>query len=437
MSNPSFRTRLKQALFWGVISAAFIGPGTVTTAAKAGAGFGTQLLWALSFSTLATLVLQEAAARIPMVSGLNLGEAIAQRFGQQGKKRVGWGLMLVVGFGCAAYQAGNLLGAASGLQILLPIEARWLVLLMGLLAALMLWQGGIQRTARLLGWIVAAMGILFLVVAFQTPIQVAEVTMGALVPSIPEGGELLVIGLIGTTIVPYNLFLGSGISQGKDLGTMRWGLGLAVVLGGIISMLILLVGTQVLGEFSFEALATALSEKTGTYGKALFGLGLFAAGFTSSVTAPLAAAVAGQGLLGKENPHWKPEGKAFRSTWAIVLLIGVVFGSLGIPPVPAIIMAQALNGLLLPFVVVFLYLIVNDARVTPTAHRNPVWLNGLTLLILGIAIFLGGLNLWRAIIRAGGEAMANQTPHLGVLGIVALILTVGVGVWANQQNRLS
>ena len=54
---------LGSVLLWSVISAAFIGPGTVTTAANAGALFGTQLLWALLFSTLATILLQEGVVR--------------------------------------------------------------------------------------------------------------------------------------------------------------------------------------------------------------------------------------------------------------------------------------------------------------------------------------------------------------------------------------
>jgi len=71
---------LLPVLFWSVISAAFIGPGTVTTAASAGSGFGTQLLWALTFSTLACIILQEAAARLTIVSGKSLGGNISAWF---------------------------------------------------------------------------------------------------------------------------------------------------------------------------------------------------------------------------------------------------------------------------------------------------------------------------------------------------------------------
>ncbi|RLD51406.1 MAG: divalent metal cation transporter, partial [Bacteroidetes bacterium] len=70
----TLRKRILSILFWSVVSAAFIGPGTVTTATKAGVYYNFQLLWALVFSTFATLLLQEASARLTIRSQMNLGE---------------------------------------------------------------------------------------------------------------------------------------------------------------------------------------------------------------------------------------------------------------------------------------------------------------------------------------------------------------------------
>ena len=78
------RARILNVLFWSVVSAAFIGPGTVTTATKAGAVFQFDLMWALMFSTFACLLLQEASARVTIYSIMNLGQAIAKQF--EGKK---------------------------------------------------------------------------------------------------------------------------------------------------------------------------------------------------------------------------------------------------------------------------------------------------------------------------------------------------------------
>ncbi len=396
MTFSRLRRLLSGWLFWSVISAAFIGPGTVTTAAQAGASHETALLWALVFSTLATLVLQEAAARIPLVTGFNLGEAIAQRMG--GAQRVRVGLAAAVIFGCTAYQTGNILGAVQGLGLVFSVDPRWLVLPLGLLAGLLLWQGQLRLISRSLGLVVAAMGLLFLGAAWQVP-----TAWGA--PSLPVGSEWLVIALVGTTIVPYNLFLGSGLSHGQSLSEMRRGLAGAVLIGGLISMVILLVGTQVEGDFSFAALAEALEAQLGGAGRSLLALGLFAAGFTSAVTAPLASSLTAAGLLGKGQATWQADGRSFRLVWGGVLLVGVLLGLLAIQPIPAIILAQALNGILLPLVVIFLYFIVNDPQLMPPEARNRPWLNGLTLLVLLVVVFLGGLNVLRAAARVLGQPL--------------------------------
>ena len=110
--------RLLSILLWSVIAGAFIGPGTVTTAASAGAGFGLNLVWTLVFSTAACFVLQEAAARLTVASGQELGQAMRART-RKGAAGVLL-LVLVLGaivVGCAAYQAGNILGAVVGASL--------------------------------------------------------------------------------------------------------------------------------------------------------------------------------------------------------------------------------------------------------------------------------------------------------------------------------
>ncbi len=115
----SAKKRILNILFWSVVSAAFIGPGTITTAAKSGAVFGTELLWALVFSTLACLLLQEAAARLTMVSGKNLGQAIVVQFEKSKSKWLVLSLVLgAIVLGAAAYEMGNLLGAVAGFQLI-------------------------------------------------------------------------------------------------------------------------------------------------------------------------------------------------------------------------------------------------------------------------------------------------------------------------------
>lgn len=415
----TLRRGLSSVLLWSIISAAFIGPGTVTTAAKAGASFQLHLLWALLFSTIATIILQEAAARITLASGKSLGHIIAEQYRSGYGRSLCRALFLAVAFGCAAYQAGNLLGAVSGLALMFPFPRYALLLGVGLLGCLMLWQGNIRTISRLLASVVAIMGVAFLSIAFlQKDYSLGDVVLGALQPGIPEGGLLLVVGLVGTTIVPYNLFLASGISQEQEVGEMRWGIALAVAIGGLISMAILITGTQVNGVFSFEALSATMGEKLGSKAPALFALGLFAAGISSAITAPLATAITARALLGERGTQWGSHSSRFRISWGAIMGIGLFFGLMDVKPIPAIIAAQAINGVLLPVVAVFLILAVNDRRLIPQAYRNGWVSNLLSLAIVGIACFLGLNNI--------GKALGSISPSLANLFSITISATISL-----------
>ncbi len=392
----SLRSGLSSVLIWSVISAAFIGPGTVTTCAVTGSRFGLDLLWALTFSTLATIFLQEAAARITLASGLSLGELLTKVYGQ----RIRWVIVALFGavtLGCAAYQAGNILGAVSGLSLLIGVPTGgWptqiLTAVVGMVCAGLLWQGSPRFIASFLGLIVFGMGIAFAYVAWSAAPDLGHLSKSLIIPSIPPGSMVLVIGLIGTTIVPYNLFLGSGMGQAsaeQSLAQMRWGIGIAVLIGGLISMMILISGTLITGEFTFLNVAQTLSTRLGSWAGTFFAFGLFAAGFSSALTAPLAAAITGQSLMG-----WRVQSTAYRATWLGVLAVGMTFGLLGAKPVPIILLAQVANGLLLPVVTIFLLIAVNNKTVLPAAYRNNIWQNAALITIVFITAFLGLRNIW-------------------------------------------
>ena len=70
-------------IVWSVISAAFIGPGTVTTAATAGSMYQLDLLWAVAFATVACILLQEISARLTIISGLTMGQALDRKYGEK------------------------------------------------------------------------------------------------------------------------------------------------------------------------------------------------------------------------------------------------------------------------------------------------------------------------------------------------------------------
>ncbi|GAB4028119.1 NRAMP family divalent metal transporter [Spirosoma koreense] len=387
----SLRSGLGSILFWSVISAAFIGPGSVTACAIAGSKFSLQLLWALTFATFGTVWLQEAAARITIATGHDLGQVITQTYSGVKGRWIAWTLFLAIFLGCAAYQAGNILGAVSGFSLLTGVPIPTLTVVVGLVCIVLLWIGSTQTLANFLGLIVFAMGGAFVYVAFSTPVTPAELTKALIVPSIPPGSLLLINSLIGTTIVPYNLFFGSSIVPGQSLGEMRLGIWVAVILGGIISVALLLVGLLIPGDFSYPHMAQVLTDRLGTWAGSLFAFGLFAAGLASSLTAPLAASVTAQSLLGvrKNSP-------TYRLIWLAVMATGLTFGLLNVTPIPVIVAVQAINGILLPFVTVFLFAAVNNRRLLGDTYRNSLSQNLAMGTVVVVTAILGLWNVWLA-----------------------------------------
>src|SRR4051812_32937285 len=109
---------ISSVILWSVISAAFIGPGTVTTAASAGSMFQLDLLWAVVFATVGCIILQEVSGRLTIASGLTMGQALEIKYGKEKSQWLKFILGGPVVLGCAAYEAGNILGGVSGLNLI-------------------------------------------------------------------------------------------------------------------------------------------------------------------------------------------------------------------------------------------------------------------------------------------------------------------------------
>jgi Mn2+/Fe2+ NRAMP family transporter len=428
--------RLASVLLWSVLAAAFIGPGTVTTAASAGAGFGYSLLWALVFSTVACAVLQEAAARLTIAGGVDLGAALRERYAAGvGRALI---LILVLGaivVGCAAYEAGNILGGAAGARLLADLPQSTWTSILGTVAAVLLWFNSPTRVAQILALLVAAMGGAFLWAMYLLAPDWDAILAGALRPSLPPDSTVLALGLVGTTVVPYNLFLGSGLASGRRLGETRFGVIVAVGLGGVISMAVLVVGAALSGAFSFEALTAVLVARLGSWAAPMVPVGLLAAGLSSAVTAPLAAALTARGLFGAEGPGWERTGWRYRAVWLGVLAVGVGFGVGGAQPVPVIILAQALNGILLPVVAIFLLLAVNDRRQMGNRAVNGAFANLLTVAVVGVAMVLGLNGLAKAAARVLGRPPLDEQSLLllAVVVLAILALPLARSVWRARQ----
>ncbi|MFN3912000.1 Nramp family divalent metal transporter [Hyphomonas sp.] len=390
-----------------LVTAAFIGPGTVTACTLAGANFGYALLWALVFATFATIVLQEMSARLGVVTGAGLGEALMAGAGHPAFRIAIAALVVVaLALGNAAYQAGNLTGASLGGEAILG-DARpgraVLVSGLSLIAGVFLMASSYKLLERLLIGLVIVMSL-----AFAGSVVITRPDFGALLqglaPQLPEGSLFTAIALIGTTIVPYNLFLHASAARERwagggasALADARRDTQISVGLGGLISMFILVTAAASLFSSglvikSGADLALSIEPVYGPAARYLVGVGLLAAGLSSAITAPMAAAYAVCELL-----RQPPRRAAFRIVALAVLAVGAGIALAGFNPLTVILTAQVANGILLPAVAAFLLMAMNRRSLLGAQVNTPVQ-NVLGAGVLVITIALGA----RLILRAAG-----------------------------------
>lgn len=385
-----------------LVAAAFIGPGTIAACTIAGVHFGYALLWAMLISIIATMVLQEMAARLGVITQKGLAYVIKEQLPSK------WIRILIVTIilgailiGNAAYEAGNISGATLGMQALFGTHfSGYYPLIIGFLAFTLLWFGNYKVLEKVFVGLIFLMSISFVITAILTKPNVFLVLKGLFIPSFPEESILTIIALVGTTVVPYNLFLHASLVSEKwrsknDLKEARWDTLVSIGIGGIVSMAIIVAATAIPTHKITGALdlAKGLEPLFGDTAKYFMGIGLFAAGITSSITAPLAAAYVANSCFG-----WNAglKDKRFRIVWISILLIGVLSLSLKIKPIAIIQFAQIANGILLPVIAILLVWIVNNKKVMEK-YKNTLPQNILGFLIIGLSIILGAKSIFKVL----------------------------------------
>ena len=389
-----------------LVAAAFIGPGTVLTASKAGAGHGLDLLWCIAFAAFGAIVLQLLAARLGILSGVGLGDYLREWL-----RGTVWALpvlllvVLAIGAGNAFYQAGNLFGAASGLSAIAGGTASlWVSIIAGLTIALLL-IGSYRVLQNVLVSLVAFLSFTFLITACLSPPSLNEIAAG-LVPNLDAEKLGTIIALIGTTIVPYNLFLHSSSAaknwsdRDKEAGLRqaRWDTIFAISLGGLVTASILMTASSAFFESEQELkkvqdIAAQLQPILGDFSVYAFAAGLFAAGFTSSITAPLATSYAVCGVAGLDI---REKSWTFRCIAIAVVLIATAFIlGLGGAPEETIFIAQLANGLLMPLIAILLAVAVvrlsREHEEKNTASLHPLQLT----VAAGVVLLVCALNCWK------------------------------------------
>ncbi len=235
------------------------------------------------------------------------------------------------------------------------------------------------------------MAVVFLVTMFVVKPDLGQLLAGC-VPSIPKGGLMTCLSLIGTTVVPYNMFLHAASAKRTwhstdELPLCRFGTNVPMIIGGIVTGAIMVTAaTVMLGMPVRNAMdmSIQLEPTLGTFAKPFMAIGLVAAGVSSAVCTPMGVSYVLAGLFGWETNR---SDKRYTITNFLVLLTGIIIAGAGFNPIALIMAAQMVNGVVLPVVVgVTIYL---------TASRKIMgqFANSTLENVLGGAIFIISLIL--------------------------------------------
>jgi manganese transport protein len=388
-----------------IVAAAFIGPGTVTTASLVGAQTGYALIWLLVFAIIATFILQEMASRLGTISGVGLSEAIMLSITNPIVKCLVAGLVIVaIGVGNAAYEGGNITGAALGLSANFSGSIQQWAFTLGIIALLLLVSGQYKLLEKCLIGLVIIMSLVFITLMVSVGINTSLLAEGLTMRAPILSNTALALAIVGTTIVPYNLFLHAGLSaqdtqnktnakaiSKKELRHQNGQLFASIGIGGLVTFAILSssVSAFYVAQIAVNPnnIANQLTPLLGQRASLFFGIGLFAAGLTSAITAPLAAAYAISGLF-----SWQPslQNIKFRLTAILIVVVGTAMASIGLKPIALILIAQTANALLLPISAILLVWVCNRKSLLGE-YRNGVFANTgagiVILLVLGLAIY--------------------------------------------------
>ena len=396
---------------------AVMGPGIITgnvdndangiaTYSVAGARFGYRLLWTLVLSTVALALVQEMVARMGAVTGKGLADLIRERF----RVRLTVFIMIVLVLANWANTIGDFAGVAGAMEIF--GVSRYLAVP---LAVVLVWLLVVRGSYRLVERVFLAATLIYVTYVISAVLAKppwGEVLRTVLTPSwsFDRAYVFLVIGLIGTTIAPWMQFYQQAAVVDKGIGARdyadaRLDTFLGVISLNVVAFFIVVACGATLFARGVEVrdaadAAVALAPLAGPYAAGLFAIGLLNAGLFSVAIIPLSTAYAvceafgweaGLNRTAREAPVFVGLFTALIIASALVILIP------GIPLIPVMLLSQVLNGMLLPFVLVFLILLTGDREIMGQ-HRNSrvfsvfAWV--LVVVLAGLSALLAGITLF-------------------------------------------
>jgi NRAMP (natural resistance-associated macrophage protein)-like metal ion transporter len=374
-ANPIRIVRFRLLAFFAVFGPGFItanvdnDPGGILTYSQAGAKFGYALLWTLIPTTIALIVVQEMAARMGAVTGKGLHDLIREEFGI----RATFFVSFVFGLADLGNIVAEFAGLASGMGLF--GFSKYIVVPIG---AFLVWFVVVRNSYKPVERILILGSMIFFVYpvsAFLAHPNWRAAIHATLVPQVIKSSDYLVmvVGLIGTTITPWMQFYlqASVVEKGigkKQYALSRWDVISGCIITDVIAFFIVLACAATLYVSGYRNIsdaadaAAALRPLAGDFAYILFAVGLVNASILSAAILPLATAYNICEGLGAESGVSKRFSEAPIFYWLYTFLIVGGAGVVLIPHLPllkVILFSQVANGVLLPFLLIFMLLLVN------------------------------------------------------------------------------
>jgi NRAMP (natural resistance-associated macrophage protein)-like metal ion transporter len=406
-ANPLRILQFRLLAFFAVFGPGFItanvdnDPGGILTYSQAGAKFGYALLWTLIPTTIALIVVQEMAARMGAVTGKGLHDLIREEFGI----RATFFVSFVFGLADLGNIVAEFAGLASGMGLF--GFSKYIVVPIG---AFLVWFVVVQNSYKPVERILILGSMIFFVYpvsAFLAHPNWRAAIHATLVPQLIKSSDYLVmvVGLIGTTITPWMQFYlqASVVEKGigkKQYALSRWDVISGCIITDVIAFFIVLACAATLYASGYRNIsdpadaAAALRPLAGDFAYILFAVGLVNASMLSAAILPLATAYNICEGLGAESGVNKRFSEAPVFYWLYTFLIVAGAGVVLIPHLPLlkfILFSQVANGVLLPFLLIFMLLLVNRKELMGE-YRNSrfanviAWGTSIVIMILTVAM---------------------------------------------------
>jgi len=379
--------------------------GGITTYSLAGSEFGLTLLWVLIPTTLALIVIQEMCARMGVVSGKGLSELIRERFGA----KVTFYLMVALFLTNFGNAISNFAGVAASMEIFgvskyisVPLSAFfvwWLVV------------KGSYKSVEKVFLVACFFYISYIISGFLAKPDWALIGEQLITPTIRFEADFLTmaVGLVGTTIAPWMQFYlqSSVVDKGLKAEDYQYAR-MDVIFGSVIVHVVAFFIIMLCAVTIFQAgikietakdAALALAPLAGKYCTWLFAFGLLNASLFAASILPLSTAYTICEAFGWESSLNRKfaEAPQFYGLYSLMIFLGasvILFPN--IPLIPIMFYSQVINGLLLPFVLIFILILINDRKIMGT-YVNGWVLNLISYLTIIALIFLSGMMFYTSL----------------------------------------